>query len=65
MDKRPLYLCSDSSVEKAREVASGFVGEAMPVLEKKTRKMIGVVSEADIFTVVLETQRDVTSLEKS
>ena len=65
MDKRPLYLCSDSSVEKAREVASEFVGEAMPVLEKKTRKMIGVVSEADIFTVVLETQRDVTSLEKS
>ncbi len=65
MDKKPLHLFSDSSVEKAREVASGFVGEAMPVLEKKTQKMLGVISEADIFTVVLKTQKDVTSLEKA
>ena len=65
IDKNPIILLSDSSVEKAREVASGFLGEAIPVVEKETRKFVGVISEADIFTAVLETQRSVTSLEKA
>ena len=65
IDKNPILLLSDSSVEKAREVASGFLGEAIPVVEKETQRMVGVISEADIFTAVLETQRSVTSLEKT
>jgi len=37
----------------------------MPVISETTGALIGVVSEADIFTAVLETQKLVTSLEKT
>ena len=65
VDKNPMHLLSGSSVEKAREIASTFVGEALPVIEAKTYKLLGVVSEADIFTAVLQTQNSVNSIEKS
>ncbi|MDA7775510.1 chloride channel protein [Alphaproteobacteria bacterium] len=61
----PTFLQAGSSVESAREVAADFIGEALPVLEGDTRKLLGIVSEADIFTAVLKTQKDVNSLEKT
>ena len=32
------------------EVASGFVGETIPVIEQPSGKMIEVVSEANLFS---------------
>ena len=65
VDKNPIHLSSGCSVEKAREIASTFIGEALPVLEPETFKLLGIVSEADIFTAVLQTQNSVNSIEKS
>jgi len=60
-----VQLISGTSVGQAIETAADFVGEAMPVISETTGALIGVVSEADIFTAVLETQKLVTSLEKT
>jgi len=65
LDKKPVQLISGTSVGQAIETAADFVGEAMPVISETTGALIGVVSEADIFTAVLETQKLVTSLEKT
>ena len=49
MDRRPLRLKSDQNMLEAIEVASGFVGETIPVIEEPGGKMIGVVSESIYF----------------
>ena len=65
LEREPVFLESGSSVESAREIAANFIGEALPVLSVDTRKLLGIVSEADIFTAVLNTQKEVNSLEKA
>jgi CIC family chloride channel protein len=52
-----------SSMFEAIEIASDFVGEAMAVVNQKNGLIIGVVTEADIFSVYLEAQSDVHKLE--
>lgn len=54
---------ANSSVLQAIEIASDFVGEAMAVVDQKSGCIIGVVTEADIFSVYLEAQSDVHKLE--
>jgi len=64
MDRRPLRLKADQNMLEAIEVASGFVGETIPVIEEPGGKMIGVVSESDLFSAYLETQEQVQDVEK-
>jgi CIC family chloride channel protein len=49
---------------EAIEVASDFVGETIPVIEQPSGKMIGVVSEADLFSAYLDIQEHVQDVEK-
>ena len=52
MDKAPLIIPAGSNLNEARTIASDFVGESIPVT--KEGKLIGAVTEGDIFTQVLE-----------
>ena len=61
--KQPIFLNHDASVLQAMEVASNFVGETIPVINQKNNRIIGVVSEADIFDAYLSTQSRVRDLE--
>ena len=45
------------------EVASGFVRETIPMIEQPSGKMIGVVSEADLFSAYLDIQEHVQDVE--
>jgi CIC family chloride channel protein len=56
-------LNHDASVLQAMEVASNFVGETIPVIQQENGRMVGVVSEADIFDAYLATQSRVHDLE--
>ncbi len=49
---------------EAIEVASDFVGETIPVIEQPSGKMIGVVSESDLFSAYLDIQEHVQDVEK-
>lgn len=64
MDRTPLRLKSDQNMLEAIEVASGFVGETIPVIEEPSGKMIGVVSESNLFSAYLDIQEQVQDVEK-
>ena len=59
----PLVLDHEASILQAMEVASNFVGESIPVIQQESGRMVGVVSEADIFSAYLATQSRVHDLE--
>ena len=59
-----LSLTSDQDMLEVIEVASGFVGETIPMIEQPSRKMIRVVSEADLFSAYLDIQEHVQGVEK-
>ena len=59
----PVILDQDASILQAMEVASNFVGESIPVIQRENGRIVGVVSEADIFSAYLATQSRVHALE--
>mgnify|MGYP001376497746 CR=1 FL=1 len=59
----PVVLSHDASVLQAMEVASNFVGETIPVINHENGRLVGVVSEANIFDAYLATQSRVHDLE--
>ena len=59
----PVFLNHDASLLQAMEVASNFVGETIPVVDKENGQLVGVVSEGDIFNAYLTTQSRVHDLE--
>ena len=61
----PLSIKQDASLLQAIEVASQFVGESIPIIDRDTNEMVGVVTEADLFSLYLSLQRRVADLERS
>ena len=64
LDRDPLILTSDSSLLASIEIASNFVGESMPVLDRSTKKMIGVVTESNLLSAYLDIQTNIQDIEK-
>ena len=58
VDKHPLTISEADSISAAIQKASNFVGESIPVLDKKGC-LVGVVTEADLFSEI--TVQDVIS----
>lgn len=65
IDKAPISIKHDASLQQAIEVASSFVGESIPIVQRKSGKLLGVVNEADLFELYLSLQARVTDLERS
>ena len=63
MTAKDIIIPANSSMFQAIEIASGFVGEAMAVVDQKNGVIMGVVTEADIFSIYLKAQLDVHKLE--
>ena len=61
----PISIKQDASLLQAIEVASQFVGESIPIIDRDTNEMVGVVTEADLFSLYLSLQRRVADLERS
>ena len=59
----PVILNHDASVMQAIEIASDFVGEAIPVVNNAGNEFMGVVSEANIFQAYLVMQTRIRDLE--
>ena len=58
-----LRLTSDQDTLTVIEVASGFVGETIPVIEQPSGKMIEVVSEAYHFPAFFDIREHVQDVE--
>ncbi len=64
-DANAISIKHDASLMQAIEIASTFVGESIPVIDRDTGEMLGVVTEGDIFGLYLSTQNRITDLERS
>ncbi len=51
IDKNPIALLASDNLNEARSVARDFVGESIPVVNEG--KLVGALTEGDIFTQVL------------
>jgi len=64
-DTGAISIKHDASLMQAIEIASDFVGESIPVINRETGEMIGIVTEGDIFQLYLKTQHRIMDLEHS
>ena len=62
-DTSPQHIKHDDSLQQAIEIASDFIGESIPIIDLEEKRLIGVVSEADIFQGYLNLQSNVVDLE--
>jgi CIC family chloride channel protein len=63
--QEPISIKHDASLQQAIEVASNFVGESIPIINRDSGVFQGVVTEADLFKLYLTLQSKVTDLERS
>ena len=61
--KSETIIPADASMFQAIEIASDFVGEAMAIVDENNGRLVGTVTEADLFSVYLKAQSDVHKLE--
>ena len=61
----PISIKHDASLQQAIEIASKFVGESIPVINRDTGHMLGVVSEADLLQLYLSLQTRIADLERT
>ena len=60
----PISIKSDASLQQAMEIAVDFVGESIPVIDRISGSLIGIVTEADLFRDYLALQNRVVDLER-
>ena len=61
----PISIKHDASLQQAIEIASNFVGESIPVINRDYNTLLGVATEADLFKLYLGLQGRVADLERS
>ena len=61
----PISIKHDASLQQAIEIASGFVGESIPVIDRDSGEMHGIITEADLFNLYLSLQSRIADLERS
>lgn len=59
----PLTIVAADSISDAIEKASNFVGESIPIIDKNNM-LLGVITEADLFSQYLEVQSKISNIEK-
>ena len=59
----PVTIVSSSNISDAIIKASNFIGESIPVVDEKG-KLLGVVTEADLFSEYIDIQAKISEIEK-
>ena len=62
-EKSPLYIEKSSTVADAIVKASNFVGESIPITDQ-IGKLVGVVTESDLFLEYIKVQNQISEIEK-
>ena len=63
-DKNCVTIKSDASLQQAMEAAANFVGEAIPIIDRQTNRVVSVITEGAIFEAYLNIQDTVIDMEK-
>ena len=61
--REPITLSANDSVLDAVNIAKSFVGDSMPVLCREKKRLLGVVSEGDIFKAYIKVQNQASKVE--
>lgn len=61
----PIILMSDDSLDIAMQKVSKFVGESLPVIDKESSKMLGTLTEGELFQAILKIQSQVRKMERT
>ena len=65
MENKPLVLNSELSLMSSIEKLSKFVGESVPVVEKSSKKLLGIISENDVLEAYLKVADEINQIEKN
>ena len=64
-DENCIRLFASQTMNSAIKTASNFVGEALPVVTKDDNRLLGIVSEADLFNSYMQVNNMVRKIETS
>ena len=64
VDTDCIVIFHDASLQDAIEVASNFVGEIIPIVDKNTNEAVAVITEGAIFQAYLSKQNQTVEMEK-
>ena len=62
--KKPLVIDPKSNLLEVIRNLSSFVGESIPIVDKKTKTMCGIISENDVLIAYLEISNEINQIEK-
>ncbi|MDO7657543.1 MAG: CBS domain-containing protein, partial [OM182 bacterium] len=65
LDVEPIVLIETDSLQKAMGIAANFVGESIPIVDETRQRLVGVVTEGDLFHAVLDMQTNVRRIERA
>jgi CIC family chloride channel protein len=64
IEKKELVIDPSSNLMFVIKKLSSFVGESIPIVNKKTGKMNGIISENDVLKAYLEISNEINQIEK-
>jgi len=62
--KKPLIIDPKTSLLEVIRNLTYFVGESIPIVDKKTNQMLGIISENDVLAAYLEISEEINQIEK-
>ena len=62
--KKPLVIDPKSNLLDVIKSLSTFVGESIPIVDKKTNNMCGIISENDVLVAYLDISDEINQIEK-
>ena len=63
-EKKPLIIDPNSNLLSVIKKLSNFVGESIPIVNKKTNHMVGIISENDDLKAYLDISEEINQIEK-
>ena len=64
LEKKPLIIDPNSNLIIVIKKLSKFVGESIPIVDKKNHEMIGIISENDVLQAYLDISDEINQIEK-
>ena len=64
VEKKPLIIDPNSNLIFVIKKLSKFVGESIPIVDKKTNQMVGIISENDVLQAYLDISEEINQIEK-
>ncbi len=64
VETKPLIIDPNSNLIFVIKKLAKFVGESIPIVDKKTNEMIGIISENDVLQAYLDISEEINQIEK-